>query len=247
MSVSVVATLLKLKFEPHDGGVTSRVTSSSTRLLEQSGQRAWLHTPNDTAEALPLLIVLHGAGKDQMWNLKSHPSMGIEGWAVRAQTHKALVLYPEARRSTWDFISSRQTARGDVDFIQSCINSVRRQYKVDDRRIALIGLSDGGSMALSLAAHNPGLFQAAISVSGGFCASPPAASAASPKLFMMHGANDKMFPLERVGLALRDRMIAAKYRVEHRVAKGEGHVPEGWPEAFLPAWLAMGAASAAGA
>ena len=51
------------------------------------------------------------------------------------------------------------------------------------------------SLALSLAVHNPAVFQAAISASAGFCVSPPAASAASPKLFMMHGSSDGMFPV----------------------------------------------------
>merc|ERR1711998_824639 len=114
-----------------------------------------------------------------------------------------LIMYPEAKGSTWDFISSRQRSRKDLDFIQSCISRVRREYRVDERRIAVMGLSDGGSLALSLAAHNPSVFEAAISVSAGFCVSPPAASATSPKLFMMHGSVDHMFALERVGVPLK--------------------------------------------
>jgi len=240
--MSKTSALLKLKLQPPGapgGDVPVRSTSGSTRLLEQGGQRAWVHAPGESTEALPLLIVLHGAAKDQMWSLKDHPTMGVDGWAERARTHKTLVLYPEARGSTWDFISSRQTKRGDFDFVQSCINTVRGQYRVDDRRIALIGLSDGGSMALSLAAHNQDIFQAAISVSAGFSASPPAAGAAAPKLFMLHGGNDTMFPVERVALPLRDKLTAAGYRVEHRVSKADGHVPDGWPEAYWKAWLAM--------
>ena len=55
-----------------------------------------------------------------------------------------------------------------------------------------------------------------------------------------------MFPLKRVGLPLRDKLVALGYEVEHRVGKGDGgifgpagHVPPGWQEEFLPAWLAM--------
>ena len=97
-------------------------------------------------------------------------------------------------------------------------------------------------MALSLAAANPAVFQAAISVSAGFCVEPPrvSAAAAAPKIFMIHGSHDGMFPLERVGLPLRKRMVDLGYDVEHRIARGQGHVPAGWRSEFLPAWLAMG-------
>ena len=109
------------------------------------------------------------------------------------------------------------------------------------RRTAVLGISDGGSVALSLAAANPMLFQAAMSVSAGFCADPPRADArASPRMFMLHGAQDRMFPLARVGVPLRDRLLQLGYAVEHRVAEA-GHVPTGWQEEFLEDWLALDA------
>ena len=233
-------SLLQLKLDQSAAEGTFRQDARGSALvMERSRQTAWLHLPSDTSGPLPLIVVLHGAGKDKFWSLKD----AVDGWAERARTHKLLVLYPEAKGSTWDFISSRQTKRGDVDFIECCIDAVRRAYSVD--RLAIIGLSDGGSMALCLALHNPGVFQAAISVSAGFCVSPPAglhdaASLKRTKLFMKHGSDDKMFPLERVGLPLRNNLKRAGYDVEHRVGDGQGHVPQGWQEEFLPAWLAMG-------
>jgi hypothetical protein len=58
--------------------------------------------------------------------------------------------------------------------------------------------------------------------------------------FMLHGSNDAMFPLARVGIPLRDKLRGLGYEVEHRVGQGQGHVPQGWHEEFLPAWLALG-------
>merc|ERR1712070_852916 len=112
-------------------------------------------------------------------------------------------------------------------------------FSIDDRRIALLGISDGGSVALTLATHNPAIFQAAISVSAGFCSSPPIAGDKAPQLFMLHGSNDSMFALSRIGLPLRDRLKQLRYNVDHRVGQGQGHVPPGWQEAFLSAWLSM--------
>jgi len=185
--------------------------------------------------SLPLLIELHGAGKNRFWSLEE----SVGRWEPVARRHNMLILYPEAKGSTWDFISSRRSARSDVDFMEAALNHVRKTFNVDNRRIAVIGISDGGSMALSLATHNPKTFQAAISISAGFCASPPLCSGKSPKLFMKHGAEDRMFPVSRVAIPLRDQLKAAGYSVEHRVGAGDGHVPRGWEEEFLSAWLAL--------
>jgi len=228
------------------GGVNRTCTT-----IERDGQIAWLHVPDAASGPLPLLVVLHGAGKDSMWTFKEG-NMSVDAWAARAQAHGMLVLYPAARGSTWDYISSNRRSRKDFDFITHAINRVRRSVHVDDKRIALLGISDGGSMALSLASHNPDVFQAALSISAGFCAAPPRVMSSlrrAPKMFVKHGADDSMFPLQRVGLPLRDQLLEHGYDVEHRVGKGEGgmfgpagHVPPGWHEEFLPAWLSMQAA-----
>lgn len=232
-----------------------KVSKPPPKVIERDGQRAWLHVPEKSSGPLPLLVLLHGAGKDSMWSFKEG-TMSVDDWAARASRHGIAVLYPSARGSTWDYISSGRKSRGDVDFISFAINTARRACAIDDRRIALLGISDGGSMALSLASHNPDVFQAAMSISAGFCAAPPRVTSSAPrrppKMFIKHGAADAMFPLERVGLPLRDQLVGLGYDVEHRVGRGEGgmfgpagHVPPGWHEEFLPAWLAMPTASAA--
>lgn len=248
---------LKVALDDAPAAIPAGAAETSRVIEDGAGHKAWLFAPGDASAAgaagagpLPLLVVMHGAGKDKMWSLEE----SVGAWAERAQAHGILVLYPAARGSTWDYISSGRRERRDFDFVERAVNTVRKTYRVDDGRIALLGLSDGGSMALSLASHNPGVFQAAMSVSAGFCASPPRISAASPapKLFIKHGAADSMFPLRRVGLPLRDKLIELGYDVEHRVGEGEGgmfgpagHVPPGWQEEFLPSWLALPAATSA--
>jgi len=237
---------LTLKLEPIAAAHTEN--DETSMVIEKDGQRAWLFMPDAATTGLrPLLIVLHGAGKEQMWSL-SEGTMSVHAWADRARTHGINVLYPAARGSTWDFISSGRRSRKDVDFLAHAINRTRRMACVDDGRIGLLGISDGGSMALSLATHNPTVFQAAMSISGGFCASPPRAptAASAPRLFLKHGAADPMFPLARVGLPLRDSLLELGYKVVHRVGEGEGgmfgpagHVPDGWHTEFVPAWLGM--------
>ena len=76
--------------------------------------------------------------------------MGGEG---RGSRHGG--LFPEALQHTWDFIHSKRTQRRDFDFLEECLSEVRRRFSIDERRIALLGISDGGSVALTLATHNP--------------------------------------------------------------------------------------------
>lgn len=216
----------KMTRDPHTG----------TLMIESAGQRCWVHVPfgvTSSSTPSPVLVALHGAGKNRYWSLERQAA----SWAELANAHGCIILYPEARGMTWDFIQSKRTARGDVDFLSSCLNTVRQSYSVS--RVGIHGISDGGSMALSLAAHNPSTFEAAMSVSAGFCAEPPKVDARGtlPVLFMLHGSQDGMFPLERVGLPLKARLQALGYTCDFRVARGQGHVPHGWQDELLSAWL----------
>ena len=230
--------MLKLDLQANGATVELiRNPTTSALMIVKNGQRCWVHVPPDAASAgpLPCLLVMHGAGKGRFWNLEEQAA----SFAEQAREHKVIVVYPETRGGTWDYISTRRAARADFDFVQMCLRTVRKAYRVD--RTAVMGISDGGSMALSLAVHNPGIFEAAISVSAGFAEPPRTSAGASPKLFMVHGSHDPMFPLERVGEPLREKLVKLGYRVEHRVAQGQGHAPDGWRGMFLPEWLRMGA------
>lgn len=238
---------LKVTLEPTEPKPLARAAGKSPVVIERDGQRAWLHVP-DTSGPVPLLVMLHGAGKDSMWSL-TEGTMSVDDWAARARKYGIAVLYPAARGSTWDWISSGRKSHADIAFVMHAINTARRTVSVDDRRIGVLGISDGGSMALTLVSHNPSVFQAAMSISAGFCTAPPRVTSSmtrAPKMFVKHGADDAMFPLKRVGLPLRDQLTSLGYVVEHRVGQGvggmfgpAGHVPPGWHEEFIPAWLAM--------
>eukprot|EP00931_Biecheleriopsis_adriatica_P065111 TRINITY_DN39744_c0_g1_i1.p1 TRINITY_DN39744_c0_g1~~TRINITY_DN39744_c0_g1_i1.p1 ORF type:complete len:272 (+),score=33.70 TRINITY_DN39744_c0_g1_i1:43-816(+) len=249
-SASKAPELLRMQLEvPTADADTSALRPDPTTkslIFEQRGQTAHILAPSEVNEALPLLVVLHGAGKGKMWS--PLPESGSPAWAEDlqvltwvqvAQVHRVVVVYPLARGSTWDYIKSGSS--DDILFIQAAMNAVRQAFPVDDGRIAAIGISDGGSMSLSLAVHNPDIFQAAISCSAGFCASLPRmpASKRGPKLFVKHGSEDTMFPLSRVGFRVRDSLVQAGYDVDFQVGQGEGHVPKGFHLEFIPKWLAL--------
>ena len=85
-------------------------SGSSALRLERGNHRAWLHVPSsardqDTAEPLPLLVVLHGAGKNRFLDLKE----SVDSWAGRAEAHGMAVSSP--RRSSIRGTSSTASAR----------------------------------------------------------------------------------------------------------------------------------------
>ena len=86
----------------------------------------------------PLIVMLHGAGGAAAGALRL-----IEG-AARG----ALILVPESRGPTWDLI--RGGYGPDVSFLDAALREVFGRHRVDPRRVALAGFSDGASYALSL-------------------------------------------------------------------------------------------------
>eukprot|EP00930_Biecheleria_cincta_P036272 TRINITY_DN24892_c0_g1_i1.p1 TRINITY_DN24892_c0_g1~~TRINITY_DN24892_c0_g1_i1.p1 ORF type:complete len:275 (+),score=31.74 TRINITY_DN24892_c0_g1_i1:179-1003(+) len=258
--------ILRLHLETPGHKVSSLRPSPTTKSLiyEQKKHVAHILGPPEVSHPVPLLLVLHqhknsfppcvhtelleynatARQGDKLWRKSAKLLQEIEfqvlSWAQMAQTHNIVIVYPFARDDTWDYITAG--TREDISFIEAAINAARRTFPVDDRRIATIGISDGGSLALSLAVHNQDIFQAAISASAGFCASIPPVPhpGRTPKMFLKHGSEDETYPLRAVGLRVRDLLLRGGLEVEFRVGQGEGHSLKDFHSEFIPMWLAMG-------
>lgn len=175
--------------------------------------------------APPLVVMLHGAGEHAAGALR----------LVEAAAPRALILVPESRGPTWDVIGGAYGP--DVAFVDAALRAVFKRHRVDPRRVALAGFSDGASYALSLALGNGDLFTHALAFSPGFAAPP--ASVGRPRLFVSHGASDDVLPIEACSRRLVPRLRAAGYEVRYREFPGGHSVP---PElaAEATAMLAQG-------
>ncbi|HST93299.1 MAG TPA: PHB depolymerase family esterase [Microvirga sp.] len=165
----------------------------------------------DATAPAPMILALHGAG-----GLATHV---IDLFSRPAERRGIIVLAPESRASTWDVI--RGGYGPDVAFIERALRQVFGQHAVDPRRVAIAGFSDGASYALSLGLTNGDLFGDILAFSPGFMA--PTGQVGEPRIFVSHGIQDDVLPIEACSRRLVSALQRGGYPVEYREFGG-GHV-----------------------
>lgn len=174
---------------------------------------ALIHVPANTPpdNPSPLLIMLHGAG--------ASASDVLPMVADCAERHGVLTILPQSRGATWDML---QRGYGpDVRLIDGALSKVFQTYAVDSHRIAIAGFSDGASYALSLGIINGELFSDILAFSPGFAA--PSRATDAPRIFISHGREDPVLPVDRCGRRIAAAVEASGYDLDYREFIG-GHV-----------------------
>ena len=107
--------------------------------------------PRAPGERLSLVLVLHGGGGDAAIAEKT------TGFTAKAQREGFIVVYPEGSGRlanhllTWNagHCCGQAMQRGvdDVGFIRALIDRLAADYPVDEQRIYVTGMSNGGMMA----------------------------------------------------------------------------------------------------
>ena len=151
-----------------------RVKVPGLRLpLGHLASRTWrygLYAPGGLRDddSAPLIVVLHGCKQ------RALSFAYAAGWTDFADSARVRLLCPDQRRLAnfhrcWNwFHPLAQSGRGELAVISAMIDDTARRVRVDERAVAVIGLSAGGALAALLAFHSPQRFRAAITV-----AAPP--------------------------------------------------------------------------
>ncbi|MFC0679847.1 alpha/beta hydrolase [Lysobacter korlensis] len=182
----------------------------------------------------PAVLLLHGAG--------GHAHHGLSLLRDLADAHGLVLIAPASRKGTWDVIAGGYGP--DVALIDQALTTVFDRYSVDPQRLAIGGFSDGASYALSLGITNGDMFTHVLAFSPGFAA--PADQRGAPAIYISHGTDDAVLPIEACSRVLAPRLERAGYRVRYREFSG-GHVipPDIAREAVD--WFFDGTAEASGA
>lgn len=165
---------------------------------------AVLFVPDGLAEhaPVPLMVMFHGAG--------GFPEKVLPHLEAHAQRHKFLVLAPHSLYPTWDLVIGGNGP--DLQRLQQALAAVTSRYRIDPRRLAFAGFSDGASYALSLGITNGDVASHVIAFSGGFMS--VFMQTGVPRVFVAHGLADEQLPIAS-GRAHAARLRAAGYDVEY--------------------------------
>jgi predicted esterase len=182
-------------------------------LAGADGRDGLLYVPTgyDATHPATLLLYLHGAGGSARG--------GITGLLPLADAAGLLLLAPDSRLQTWDVIMGGYGA--DVAFIERALAHTFARYAVNPARLAIGGFSDGASYALSLGLINGDLFTHIVAFSPGFMA--PTERRGQPGMYLSHGVDDAVLPIERCGRRLARQLERDGYAVNYHEFAG-GHV-----------------------
>lgn len=161
---------------------------------------ALAYLPETTdGDAAPVLVVLHGAG--------GNAATAMAAVADEASRRGVAVVAPKSRGSTWDVIAaamgggsgfSNPDARlpgGDRKRIARALEALAAKAPVDPERLALMGFSDGASMALSLGIAEPARYPYVMAFAPGAVLSGGGGKAArAQRVLIAHGTADTVIP-----------------------------------------------------
>lgn len=185
-----------------------------TPLNLRSSRDALLYVPAAAPDPAPLVLYLHGAtGNEQQ---------GVRRLSALADEFGFLLLSPASQQGTWDAIRSEYGP--DVRLIDAALAKVFSLRRVDPRKIAVCGFSDGASYALGLGMSNGDLFRAVMAFSPGFI---PAGviRRGSPRIFLSHGTRDQILPFEGSSRRLAPDLRQGGYKLTFREFDGPHTVP----------------------
>ena len=160
---------------------------------------------------LTLVVMLHGAG--------GRPPRSVDVLRPLADEHRFAVLAPKSRGATWDRVTGSFGA--DVGNIDAVVERFSRRVPVS--KVVLAGFSDGASYALSLGLSNGDLLDAVVAFSPGFAA--PGIRRGRPPVFVSHGVDDAVLPIDRCSRRLVPALRQEGYDVTYREFDGEHEIP----------------------
>lgn len=189
--------------------------------------------PNlDAARPAPLMLLLHGGGGGGDRLLREFVPLASELGVV--------LLAPEAERRTWDVVRSFQYGGepafgADVKRVDASLEALFDMVSIDPTRIAIAGMSDGASYALSLGLRNGGLFSHIIAFSPGGIA--PFAGAPEPRIFISHGRKDRVLPFDHTSSGMVAGLKAAGGDVTFVAFDGDHELRQQEMRAAMTWWL----------
>lgn len=222
-----VNSMEKATLKTRPSSPTTTITAGMHALGLDPVRDGFIYVPPSYSPAVPapLLILLHGANRSSAdWETAA---------PLLADDKGIIILAPDSASRTWDRISG--SFGPDVAFIDAALAVVFSKCNIDPGVIAIGGFSDGASYALSLGLPNGDMFGEIIAFSPGFSAHP--GRRGMPRVFVSHGVNDPVLPIDLTSRKIVPALRALGYSVEYQEFDGEHVVPLAVGQAAMEWWV----------
>lgn len=172
-------------------GISSRV------LIDSDGEeRCYLiyrpisHSPE---EPVMVILTIHG--------YLSNPQgiMLIDGWRKIAEREGFILVYPQGTGYPlgWNASATFRSEKDDIQFFRDVLADLGTLLKVDENRVYINGVSNGGMMSLNAACEAPDVFAAVGSVGTSIEFEQMVCQPKKPvPLILFHGTGDPGMPYE---------------------------------------------------
>lgn len=172
----------------------------------------YLHAPKGFKAGSPLLVLLHGSGRNGL-------SL-VEKWKELAAQHGIVLVGPDsANPALWNINDD------GPDFLRDIIEQLKSKYTLDPTRVYLFGHSAGAIYALQLALLESEYFAAVAVHAGALDPKSPAITDYAKRktpIAIFVGTNDLAFPLPLVR-ATRDLLAGKGFPVQLIEIEGHNH------------------------
>jgi polyhydroxybutyrate depolymerase len=149
-----------------------------------------LHVPPKAYRPRALVLALHGAGQ-------TGADMARDtGFSRLADRENFLVAYPSAAgpHAFWNMSGTVAGDPNDVEALERSLDQLESRACVDDARVFVTGVSNGGGMAARLACELSQRLAGIAAVAGGYRALPPCKPERPLPVLEIHGTSDQVVP-----------------------------------------------------
>jgi polyhydroxybutyrate depolymerase len=153
-------------------------------------RRVRLHVPRGAYKPRALVLALHGAGQT------GEDMARDTGFSRLADREHFLVAYPSAAgpHAFWNMSGQVADAPNDVEALKRSLDQLERSACIDDARVFVTGVSNGGEMAARFGCELSERLAGIAAVAGGYRALPPCRPERPLPVLEIHGTGDQVVP-----------------------------------------------------
>ena len=170
-------------------------------------------TPGPSKKPKGLIVAFHGAG--------GSASEGLFIFRGAWNVPGLVLVAPAALGNTWSALHQKEDR--DLETVNRALAQAWRRCRIDRRRVAVGGFSDGATHALSIGLQNGDVFRSVLALSPGGLADVERRG--KPRVFITHGTRDDVLPIDRSDTAVRT-LRSSGYTVTYRRFGGGHRVTE---------------------